>query len=133
MKRRTAREKALQALFQIDINEASPDEAIKNVVKGEENNEYLNELVHGTSNHLNEIDEMIAQHLEKWTINRLAKVDLNILRLGVFELMYVDDIPANVAINEALEVSKRFGDEQSSKFINGVLSKIKDTITKVNE
>ncbi|MCM3236961.1 transcription antitermination factor NusB [Heyndrickxia oleronia] len=130
MKRRTAREKALQALFQIDINEASPDEAIKNVVKGEENNEYLNELVHGTSNHLNEIDEMIAQHLEKWTINRLAKVDLNILRLGVFELMYVDDIPANVAINEALEVSKRFGDEQSSKFINGVLSKIKDTIQK---
>ena len=92
MKRRTAREKALQALFQIDINEASPDEAIKNVVKGEENDEYLNELVHGTSNHLNEIDEMIAQHLEKWTINRLAKVDLNILRLGVFELMYVDDI-----------------------------------------
>ncbi|MDH5160086.1 transcription antitermination factor NusB [Heyndrickxia oleronia] len=130
MKRRTAREKALQALFQIDINEASPDEAIKNVVKGEENNEYLNELVHGTSNHLNEIDEVIAQHLEKWTINRLAKVDLNILRLGVFELMYVDDIPANVAINEALEVSKRFGDEQSSKFINGVLSKIKDTIQK---
>ncbi|MBU5214295.1 MULTISPECIES: transcription antitermination factor NusB [Heyndrickxia] len=130
MKRRTAREKALQALFQIDINEASPDEAIKNVVKGEENDEYLNELVHGTSNHLNEIDEMIAQHLEKWTINRLAKVDLNILRLGVFELMYVDDIPANVAINEALEVSKRFGDEQSSKFINGVLSKIKDTTQK---
>ncbi|GIN38326.1 MULTISPECIES: transcription antitermination factor NusB [Heyndrickxia] len=130
MKRRTAREKALQALFQIDINEASPDEAIKNVVKGEEKNEYLNELVHGTSNHLNEIDEMIAQHLEKWTINRLAKVDLNILRLGVFELMYVDDIPANVAINEALEVSKRFGDEQSSKFINGVLSKIKDTTQK---
>ena len=130
MKRRTAREKALQALFQIDINEASPDEAIKNVVKGEENDEYLNELVHGTSNHLNEIDEVIAQHLEKWTINRLAKVDLNILRLGVFELMYVDDIPANVAINEALEVSKRFGDEQSSKFINGVLSKIKDTIQK---
>ena len=130
MKRRTAREKALQALFQIDINEASPDEAIKNVVKGEENDEYLNELVHGTSNHLNEIDEMIAQHLEKWTINRLAKVDLNILRLGVFELMYVDDIPANVAINEALEVSKRFGDEQSSKFISGVLSKIKDTTQK---
>lgn len=130
MKRRTAREKALQALFQIDINEASPDEAIKNVVKGEEINEYLNELVHGTSNHLNEIDEVIAQHLEKWTINRLAKVDLNILRLGVFELMYVDDIPANVAINEALEVSKRFGDEQSSKFINGVLSKIKDTTQK---
>lgn len=87
-------------------------------------------MVHGTSNHLNEIDEMIAQHLEKWTINRLAKVDLNILRLGVFELMYVDDIPANVAINEALEVSKRFGDEQSSKFINGVLSKIKDTTQK---
>lgn len=130
MKRRTAREKALQALFQIDINEAAPKEAIKNILRDEQNDEYLNTLVNGTCGHIKEIDDTISRHLEKWTIERLAKVDLNILRLGVFELVYVPEVPANVAINEALEVSKRFGDERSSKFINGVLSKIKDSIEK---
>ncbi|QQZ10897.1 transcription antitermination factor NusB [Heyndrickxia vini] len=128
MKRRTAREKALQALFQIDINEAAPEEAIKNILRDEQNDDYLNTLVNGTYGHIKEIDDTISRHLEKWTIERLAKVDLNILRLGVYELVYVPEVPANVAINEALEVSKRFGDERSSKFINGVLSKIKDSL-----
>ncbi|MBS4173419.1 transcription antitermination factor NusB [Bacillus sp. FJAT-49736] len=126
MKRRTAREKALQALFQIDINEAGPEEAIKNILHGETMDPYLAELVNGTSTHLKEIDERISKHLENWSVNRLAKVDLNILRIAVYELLYVHDVPSNVAINEALEISKRFGDEKSSKFINGVLSKIKD-------
>lgn len=130
MNRRMAREKALQALFQIDMNEAAPEEAIKNILKGEKSDQYLNTLVNGTYLHIKEIDETISKHLEKWTIDRLAKVDLNIIRLGVYELVYIDDTPANVAINEAIEVSKRFGDERSSKFINGVLSKIKDTIEK---
>ncbi|MGE8204471.1 transcription antitermination factor NusB [Heyndrickxia sp. NPDC080065] len=130
MKRRTAREKALQALFQIDINEVSPEEAIKNTLKNDESDDYLNSLVNGTYLHMKDIDETISKYLEKWTIERLAKVDLNILRLGVYELIYVDEVPANVAINEALEVSKRFADDQSTKFINGVLSKIKDNIAK---
>lgn len=130
MKRRTAREKALQALFQIDMNEAEPEVAIKNILKDEQSDEYLTKLVNGTFQNLKEIDEVISKHLEKWTIERLAKVDLNIIRLGVYELMYIDEVPANVAINEAIEVSKRFGDERSSKFINGVLSKIKETVEK---
>ncbi|MGE6258973.1 transcription antitermination factor NusB [Heyndrickxia sporothermodurans] len=130
MKRRTAREKALQALFQIDMNEAEPEVAIKNILKDEQSDEYLTKLVNGTFQNLKEIDEIISKHLEKWTIERLAKVDLNIIRLGVYELMYIDEVPANVAINEAIEVSKRFGDERSSKFINGVLSKIKETVEK---
>ncbi|GIN85525.1 N utilization substance protein B [Heyndrickxia sporothermodurans] len=130
MKRRTAREKALQALFQIDMNEAEPEVAIKNILKDEQSDEYLTKLVNGTFQNLKDIDEIISKHLEKWTIERLAKVDLNIIRLGVYELMYIDEVPANVAINEAIEVSKRFGDERSSKFINGVLSKIKETVEK---
>ncbi|WP_026314432.1 transcription antitermination factor NusB [Heyndrickxia acidiproducens] len=128
MKRRTAREKALQALFQIDINEAVPGEAIANVLNGQENDAYLAMLVEGTVEHMQEIDDMISRHLEKWSMDRLAKVDLNIMRLGTFELMYEEDVPANVAINEALEISKRFADERSAKFINGVLNHIKNTI-----
>lgn len=130
MKRRTAREKALQALFQIDMNEANPDEAMENILQGAPVDPYLSELVHGTSKNLKKIDEIISNHLENWSVNRLAKVELNILRLAVYEFNYVHDVPANVVINEALEISKRFGDERSSKFINGVLSKIKENINK---
>ncbi|KQL55430.1 antitermination protein NusB [Heyndrickxia shackletonii] len=130
MKRRTAREKALQALFQIDMNEANPEEAMENILQGAPVDPYLSELVHGTSKKIKEIDEIISNHLENWSVNRLAKVELNILRLAVYELNYVEDVPSNVVINEALEISKRFGDERSSKFINGVLSKIKENINK---
>jgi transcription antitermination protein NusB len=130
MKRRTAREKALQALFQIDMNEANPGEAMENILEGAPVDPFLSELVQGTYSHLQEIDEILSAHLENWTVNRLAKVELNILRLAVYELQFGHDVPPNVVINEALEVSKRFGDERSSKFINGVLGKIKDTMKK---
>ncbi|WP_172967436.1 transcription antitermination factor NusB [Weizmannia acidilactici] len=128
MKRRTAREKALQAIFQIDMNKEAPEEAVRNVLNGQESDEYLEKLVKGTAAHLAEIDGMISRHLEHWTLDRLAKVDLNILRLAAYELMYAEDVPANVAINEALEISKRFADEKSAKFINGVLNNMKNTI-----
>lgn len=125
MKRRVAREKALQALYQIDLSDIPVDEAIENVLDGEEHNDFLHSLVVNTVEHLDEIDETIKRYLEKWSIDRLAKVDLNILRIGVYELLYNDEVPKNVAINEAIEVAKRFGDEKSSKFINGILSKVK--------
>lgn len=128
MKRRTAREKALQAIFQIDMNKEAPEEAVRNVLNGQESDEFLEKLVKGTAAHLAEIDGMISRHLEHWTLDRLAKVDLNILRLAAYELMYAEDVPANVAINEALEISKRFADEKSAKFINGVLNNMKNTI-----
>jgi N utilization substance protein B len=128
MKRRTAREKALQALFQMDMNEASPEDAILNALDGQESDDYLEKLVNGTATHLAEIDAMISRHLENWTLDRLAKVELNILRLAAYELMYAEDVPANVAINEALEIAKRFADEKSAKFINGVLNQMKDSI-----
>ncbi|MDQ0175135.1 transcription antitermination factor NusB [Bacillus chungangensis] len=124
MKRRTAREKALQALFQIDFNEVMPDEAITNILEGQEIHPYLKQLVHGVEENKEDIDELIRQHLENWKIERLAKVDLTILRIAVFELQFLNDIPKNVVLNEAIEIAKRFGDEQSSKFINGVLSKM---------
>ena len=126
MKRRDAREKALQALYQIDMSGSTTADALDFVLDEEKNDPFLESLIEGTINHLTEIDEHINQHLENWSIERLAKVDLNILRMGVYELLFSEDVPANVAINEAIEVAKRFGDDHSSKFVNGILSKIKD-------
>jgi transcription antitermination protein NusB len=125
MKRRTAREKALQALFQIDMTELEPKEALENVLEENENlDDYLEMLVLGFVQHQERIDAAIQENLEKWSFKRLAKVDRNILRLATYELLFVDNVPSKVVINEAIEVAKRFGDDQSSKFINGVLSKV---------
>ena len=128
MKRRIAREKALQSIFQIDMNETSPKDAIDYVLDGEASDDYLEKLVEGVTEHIEEIDSILTKHLEKWTINRLATVDRNILRVAVYEMIHCkEDVPINVSINEALEIAKIYGDESSSKFINSVLSKVKQT------
>jgi transcription antitermination protein NusB len=129
MKRRTAREKALQALFQIDVSKAEPDAAIEHVLENGRGDEYLTRLVKGTVEHHDEIDETIQKHLEKWTLERLANVDRNLLRMAVYELKYCrDEVPANVVLDEAIEIAKIYGDEQSGRFINGVLSKVKESL-----
>jgi len=124
MKRRKAREKALQALFQMDMSGIAPEDALNNVLETEKPDEFLQELIYGTSANLKEIDQEISSRLERWSLERLGKVDLNVLRVGTYELKYTD-VPPNVAINEAVEVAKTFGDEKSGQFVNGILSKIK--------
>lgn len=125
LNRRKAREKALQALFQIDISKSEPNEAIEFVTNGKEKDEYLEKLVYGVINHLQEIDTLIEKELENWTLSRLATVDRNLLRMATYELTYLtDEVPPKVAINEAVEIAKIYGDEKSSKFVNGVLAKI---------
>lgn len=128
MKRRTARKKALQALFQIDIAHTSPKEAIEHVLQGEEADEFLTRLVEGTNHHMQEIDEMIKPFLVNWKIERLAAVDRTILRMAVYEMKYEKDIPVNVTLNEAIELAKTFGDEKSGRFVNGVLSSVKNSL-----
>lgn len=128
MKRRTAREKALQALFQIDVSEAEPEIAIDHVLNGEQKDAFLSDLVTGVVNNHEEIDRIITNHLEKWSLERLANVDRNLLRMAVFELKYCEDIPDNVVLNEAIEIAKIYGDDESSRFVNGVLSKIKASL-----
>ena len=129
MKRRTAREKALQALFQMDMNEMDPVEALQNVLEEEQSDSYLESLVNGVYDNKEEIDKIIQDHLKHWKIERLARVDRNIIRVAIYELLYnKDEVPHNIVLNEAVEISKRFGDEKSSKFVNGVLSKIVDTL-----
>ena len=124
MKRREAREKALQALFQIDMSGIPPEDALRNVLKEGQSDDFLHGLIIGAATNLKEIDEEISRHLQKWSIDRLGKVDLNVLRIGTYELKFTE-VPPNVAINEAIEVAKTFGDEKSGQFVNGILSKIK--------
>jgi len=125
MKRRIAREKALQALYQIDMSGADTSDAIEFVLEDQHTDLFLKGLVEGTINHLQEIDEEISMHLENWSLDRLSKVDVNILRLAIYEMKFNEEVPENVAINEAIEIAKRFGDDNSGKFINGILSKVK--------
>ncbi|GHI01025.1 transcription antitermination factor NusB [Neobacillus kokaensis] len=129
MKRRTAREKALQALFQIDVSDSNPSLAIEHVLDGEAGDEYLSNLVLGVVEHKAEMDLLIIENLEKWSIDRLATVDRNLLRLAVYELKYMqNEVPENVILDEAIEIAKIYGDDQSSKFINAVLSKVKQKL-----
>ena len=129
MKRRTAREKALQALFQIDVSNSEPTSAIEHVLEEEAGDEYLSNLVLGVVENKAEIDQLIIDNLEKWSIDRLATVDRNLLRIAVYELKFFrSEVPENVILDEAIEIAKIYGDDQSSKFINGVLSKVKEKL-----
>ena len=124
MKRSEARQKAFQALFQLDSTELSIEEAIGHVLEEEqESDAYLNKLVRGTTENLVEIDAALEQNLENWTLSRLPKIERTVLRLAVYELLHEEDTPNRVVMNEAIELCKTYGDEKSSKFVNGVLSK----------
>lgn len=128
MKRRTAREKALQSLFQIDRSQIEPLDAIRYTLEDDESDSFLEDLVIGTTKNLSEIDKYISGNLEKWTIERLGNIDRAILRMATYEMIFVEDIPYSVSMDEAIELAKKFGDDNSSKFINSVLSKIKNKL-----
>ncbi|MGE7933675.1 transcription antitermination factor NusB [Viridibacillus arvi] len=122
MKRREAREKAVQVLFQLENTELTVTEAIEHIV-GEESSPFFEQIVQGTVLHMEEIDKSLVEKLENWSLPRLAKIERTILRLAVYEILYTPETPKNVVLNEAIELSKTYGDEKSSRFVNGVLSK----------
>ena len=134
--RREIRIKAVQALFQLfDSNqETSVDDAIAfalfagddpDAAKVAEAPEYLKQLVEGVVKHQVEIDAVIDKHLTNWTLDRLALIDLAILRLAIYEMDYVDDelVPRTVAVDEAIDLSKGFSNEKSRQFVSGLLLK----------
>ncbi|HDZ62225.1 MAG TPA: transcription antitermination factor NusB [Nitrospirae bacterium] len=129
MKRRRAREYALQLLFQLDLTRNKLDEELlkefwENNNEEPEVMEFTHGIVRGTIEHLEEIDEIIKKAAKNWSIDRMAVVDRNILRAAVHELIYSSDIPPSVIINEAIEISRKYSTEDSSAFINGILDKI---------
>ncbi|MFH0839209.1 MAG: transcription antitermination factor NusB [Candidatus Omnitrophota bacterium] len=127
-KRTKAREYALQLLYQIDITRSCAQDAVDDFLMSCEGSSdikaYCKKIVEGTAKYASVIDIFIAKYTRNWKLGRMAVVDRNILRLATYELLYMEDIPAKVAINEAVELAKKFGDDNSGKFVNGILDKI---------
>lgn len=128
MSRRRARERALQVLFQVDVSGVDPKEAFQSLddCLGAlmKERDFSMRLVWGTLENLQPIDWVIASISKDWNINRMANVDRNIMRMALFEIFYCEDIPKNVSVNEAVELGKVFGGEESRRFINGILGKV---------
>ncbi len=133
MRRRTqAREYALKVLYQKDVTRTTVTDAAEKFWDAElsvhqESREFANRLISGVDHYLDALDGKISQYADNWQLKRMAIIDRNILRLGVFELQYAPDIPPKVTINEAVELAKKYGDTESSKFVNGILDKIHKT------
>ncbi|ADU29976.1 transcription antitermination factor NusB [Evansella cellulosilytica] len=132
MNRRVARVRAVQSLYQIEMTGVSPDQAIDTVLEnGEISDSFLSQLVEGTVEHLHEIDELLISALKNWALSRISRVDRAILRMATYEMKCLDDIPMNVSINEAIDIAKGFtGEEESGKFVNGILSNIATKLSK---
>jgi len=127
-RRRRARELALQALYGMEFNDKT-DVARANFWKshhcGNEVREFADKLITGTRENLHFIDATISSYADNWELKRMAIVDKNILRYATYELLFMDDIPSAVTINEAVEIAKKFSTENSGGFINGILDRIK--------
>jgi N utilization substance protein B len=134
--RRKAREVALQVLYQLDVVNIHAGEAMDlfwgNFEASEETKEFSSHLVQGAWNHRDEIDKLIISCSENWSLGRMSRVDRSILRLAAFELLYCQDIPPKVTLNEAIDLGKTYGSENSGSFINGILDAIYDKMKKDN-
>jgi N utilization substance protein B len=144
--RRRAREFALQILYQLDVQEQLSDEqalgmfwrnfAATAEAEGalpadlSEIQPFAEKLVRGVREHLAELDAQIRGASKNWRLERMARVDRNLLRLALYELKHVDDVPAKVAINEAIEIAKRYGTNESSAFVNGILDRCREELGK---
>jgi transcription antitermination factor NusB len=131
-KRSQAREFALQILYQLDITRDHLEKTLvsfwqmeANADCGEDVRSFAEELVKGVSGHRAGLDEKIARYATNWELDRMAVVDRNILRLSAYEIVDRQDIPPKVSINEAVELAKKYSGIQASKFVNGILDKIK--------
>ena len=128
-RRSRGREVALQVLYQIEQNPSMPVTEVHQFINrrtlGEQKlAEFTTALIAGVREHQARIDSMIQEVAENWRLDRMAAIDRNILRLGAYEVLFCPDVPAKVAINEALELAKRYSTSQSSRFVNGILDRV---------
>jgi N utilization substance protein B len=130
--RRTARECALQMLYEHDVGRHAPETILETFWEMNEQPEKVQEfasaLFRGTIQRLKEIDRLIQSHTKNWRLSRMAAVDRNVLRLAVFELISDVKTPDTVVINEALEIAKKFSTNESAQFVNGILDSIKNDL-----
>ncbi len=126
--RHQGRELALQALYRIDICGGASNEDLalffENFPADPEARRFAVKLLDGVAAEMPALDKLIAAALEHWSIGRLSRVDHNILRMAIYELMHMEDVPARVTIDEAIELAKSYGDQDSGRFVNGVLDEI---------
>ena len=129
-RRRKAREVALQFLYQLDLR--GDDDPHPHAAEfwfhhpvDDDTRAFAEALVHGAKRHQAKSDELLRQYVEHWDLERMAVVDRNILRLAIYEMVWSAEVPSKVAINEAIEIAKKFGTAESSRFINGVLDRIR--------
>lgn len=131
MNRKLSREKTMELLFGMTLSKDTVEEAVEGFVENYEENikeidlTYVKQTLIGIENNKEEIDKVIEANLHNWKLDRISKVNLSILRLATYELLFDKEVPRAVAINEALEISRKYSDEKSVAFINGVLDKIK--------
>ena len=131
-KRRLSREYTLKILYQIDITHDEPEAVLKSFWQGqgdvavdEDVRQFSESLVRGVCGSLSDIDKKISNYATNWQLKRIAVIERNILRIAGFELLYLNDIPPKVSINEAVELAKKYSGQEAAKFVNGVLDKIK--------
>ena len=133
-KRRQAREIVLKILYQIEVSDENPTTVLDSFWERNQNvnasvKDFASDLAKGILKKYEELDNIIKQKLKNWRFDRVAVIDKNILRMGIFEILYRDDIPNSVSINEAIEIAKKYGDKDSSRFVNGILDKVSKSMS----
>ena len=130
MSRKDSREKAMEILFSMELTKDNDTEALENFVENYEEDinlldlDYIKTVLKGVYENKNDIDKIIESNLQNWKLDRISKINLTILRMAIFEMNNLNDVPGKVAINEALELTKKYSDEKSVSYINGVLDKV---------
>jgi transcription antitermination protein NusB len=124
-KRRNARELSLKVLFQIEVGKLPPNEALETsfeqVRPADDDRAYVEEMVHGVTGEEADLDQIISDLAEGWRLDRLAKVDKNVLRMAIWELRHHREVPVNLVINDAVEIAKKYSTDDSGRFVNGIL------------
>jgi len=132
LKRRQARESILKALFMVDTGENDPETVERYLLTeagvSEEEVDFFRSFFYGVLDNISQLDSMLKDHLINWKLDRLSPVVRNILRLGLYEVLYMPDIPEKVSLNEAIELAKKFQDEEAARFVNGVLDRARKSV-----
>lgn len=128
MGRRASRESAMKLLYQLEIQKSDRNEqiemALDNESLSENDKNYIKGIVNGVSEKVEFLDSIIEKKAMGWKINRVSKIDLSILRIGIYEILYRKDIPYSVSVNEAVELAKKYSNEDAGAFVNGLLAKV---------
>ena len=136
MGRRASREIAMKLLYQLELQKEDRDEQVKTTLSENDltdaDRKYVIDVVKGVFDNLSYIDKIVENYSKGWKISRISKVDLSILRLSIYEINFREDIPLNVSINEAVELSKKFSGDDAGAFINGILGKV-SRVSEVSE